>query len=215
MNNRGRLPTQQQSVDAQSPLALRGLERIRNHQDSGSFRIISKILLDSQQESQKFSAASLRQNIAMRKKDLERLVDDHPKAALIKNLKRALEKHPSIKNSTQLARFTYWPAGPKMGKKIAQRSVSDLFRLQTKEGDAISSPSLDMIAGVARALDMETWELLVDSEATRRRAVERALGGSDGTVRTETHPEKDTQRESSSQLARREVSTVSRANRSR
>lgn len=47
----------------------------------------------------------------------------------------------------------------------------------TRLMDGSSAYTVDRLADLARALDVEPWELLVDDEATRRSALERILSG--------------------------------------
>lgn len=53
--------------------------------------------------------------------------------------------------------------------KVGHTHIGRLLRQE-------SSPTLEFIDALADAFGVETWELLTDSEETRRIAIERALG---------------------------------------
>ncbi len=53
---------------------------------------------------------------------------------------------------------------------ISQSHLSEILR-------SVSSVSVDLLADLARAAGCQPWELLADSEETRRAAIDKMLGG--------------------------------------
>lgn len=94
------------------------------------------------------------------------------KSILRQNLQRRMDADPSIDSPTKLAKKCFWPRGKKKGKPIAARTIGYIF----EDDDNSPSPSLDVIEATARALKVEIWELLTDTEHTRRTLIERILG---------------------------------------
>lgn len=76
-----------------------------------------------------------------------------------RNLRRAMERNPSCDTQTALAKR----AG------IGQSHVSRILRGE-------SAATLDLLAAMAEALNIQPWELLADEEATRQAAIEKMLG---------------------------------------
>jgi len=77
---------------------------------------------------------------------------------LARNITQAMERKPDVSTQPALAE--------KAG--IAQSHVSRILNCQLGAG-------LDKLAELSEALDCEPWELLVDEEATRERAIKRMI----------------------------------------
>lgn len=104
-------------------------------------------------------ASAIHQNVGMKKALLRQI--------LAKNLQGAMEATPGVDTQITLAKR----AG------VGQSHVSRILRQE-------SAATIDVIAALAEALNIQPWELLSDSEATRQAAMEKMLGG-----RTETRAE--------------------------
>lgn len=79
---------------------------------------------------------------------------------LAQNLKKAMDEQPGLD--------THMAISKRAG--IAQSHFSKVMR-----GEA--SATTDLIAALAKAVNREPWELLADSEATRKSALERMILG--------------------------------------
>jgi hypothetical protein len=104
--------------------------------------------------------ATLRQNLAhCKRQDLpadERQNIAMPldyRAALRKNLKALLEAH----KLTRLTLRATYLAGPKKGRLVSPRAIGYMLSADP----AAPSPSLDVLAAVATAFDLQPWHLLV------------------------------------------------------
>lgn len=71
-----------------------------------------------------------------------------------------MDRSPSLTSQTALARAS----------KVAQSYLSRVLRGE-------SAATVDTIEAIAKAFTCAPWELLVDSEAIRRVAIERVLAG--------------------------------------
>lgn len=72
------------------------------------------------------------------------------------NLRRVFKaKGLSIKNPPDC----YYLDGPRKGKRVAQRTIQYIW--DWREGAGSPAPGLDVIAAIAGALDLQSWELLV------------------------------------------------------
>jgi transcriptional regulator with XRE-family HTH domain len=91
----------------------------------------------------------------MQKRDLRQV--------LARNIVAAMERVPGLDTQPALA--------AKAG--IAQSQVSRILRAEIGCG-------LDILNALSTALQVEPWELLADSNATRRAAVEKMLWNEDG-----------------------------------
>lgn len=87
-------------------------------------------------------------------------------------MKKEALRQALAKNVAERMRAAGIATQPELAKKanIAQSHASRILGGKQSIG-------LDVIAAVAGALKCEPWELLVDSDATRRAAIERMLGG--------------------------------------
>jgi transcriptional regulator with XRE-family HTH domain len=79
---------------------------------------------------------------------------------LAKNLERAMEAAPGADRQLTLAKR----AG------VGQSHISRILRQE-------SAATIDVIAALAEALNIQPWELLADSDSTRQAALEKMLGG--------------------------------------
>lgn len=70
-----------------------------------------------------------------------------------------------------LAQSCYWVSGKKKGKKISPRTLRYVFQT----GDDMPAPALDVIAGIAKALNCEPWELLFDQATMEKRLLSRVF----------------------------------------
>jgi transcriptional regulator with XRE-family HTH domain len=93
---------------------------------------------------------NIHKTVCMQKRDLRQI--------LARNIVEAMEKNPALDTQPALA--------AKAG--IAQSQVSRILRCEIGVG-------LDILNAIATALQVEPWELLADSNATRKAAVERML----------------------------------------
>lgn len=98
------------------------------------------------------SAVSKRQEFALMDWQHEWVPNDYAKT-LHENLAAAMKLRQQTPRT--LAKIAYYLDGPKKGKKVSLRS------LQYLAGDAPYSPSVDLLAAVAAALDLLPWQLLV------------------------------------------------------
>lgn len=76
------------------------------------------------------------------------------------NLTRAMRDKPGLETQSGLAKAT----------GVTQGYLSELIRGE-------SSPTTDMLATLANALDIRPWELLADDEETREAAIRKMLMG--------------------------------------
>ena len=76
------------------------------------------------------------------------------------NLRRLMEATPGLDTQEAVARKAV----------IAQSHVSKILRCQ-------ANATLDLVAALARAFNVLPWELLANTEATRKAALERMLYG--------------------------------------
>jgi transcriptional regulator with XRE-family HTH domain len=113
-------------------------------------RILSHIRLELQAENLPHAAIAIPQNSGMENMQLRQV--------LAANLRRAMER-PGM--DTQMA------VAKKAG--IGQSHLSRLLRCE-------ASATTDLIAALARALGIQPWELLADTEATREAALRKMLG---------------------------------------
>ena len=72
---------------------------------------------------------------------------------LQENLTAAMKKRQQTART--LAKVAVYLDGPKRGKRVSLRSIQYLT------GEAPYSPTVDMLAAVAAALDLHPWQLLV------------------------------------------------------
>jgi plasmid maintenance system antidote protein VapI len=98
-------------------------------------------------------ARSIHQNDGMKKAVLRQI--------LARNLQAAMETSPGVDTQMTLAKR----AG------IGQSHISRILRGE-------SAATIDVIAALAEALNIQPWELLANDEATRQAALEKMLGGS-------------------------------------
>lgn len=93
------------------------------------------------------------------------------KTVLRQNVERLLQAHATIKTPPQLAKHCFWLRGKKRGKAIAPRTIAYIFEVD----DDSPSPTLDVVEAVAKALNVDIWELLTDTAIAKRSFVERIL----------------------------------------
>lgn len=87
----------------------------------------------------------------------DRMSKYESRQVLAKSLKRFMQR-AGIKNPTALARKA----------KISHSHIRRYLKME-------SAATVDMLDALADALDVEPWELLTDSDAMRREAIERLL----------------------------------------
>lgn len=76
------------------------------------------------------------------------------------NVRAAIERSESVRSVNALA----------IKAGVAQASLSEALR-------GLSAMTTDTIAEIAACLDCQPWELLANTESTRKAALERMLGG--------------------------------------
>lgn len=97
-------------------------------------------------------ASAIHQNGGMKKAQLRQI--------LARNLQMAMERTPGADTQQALAKR----AG------VGQSHVSRILRGE-------SAATIDVIAAMCEALNIQPWELLSDEESTRQAAMEKMLGG--------------------------------------
>jgi len=89
---------------------------------------------------------------------------------LAHNVRAMMENRAGLEDAKGLAKATRYPFGKKAGKAPSVRSIQYLL----SESASAPAPGLDLIAGIAKALGREPWELLLDDDG-RRAVVSRLL----------------------------------------
>src|SRR5688572_1278536 len=79
---------------------------------------------------------------------------------LARNLADAMYRNPDLDTQAKLSKKS----------KVAQPHISRILR-------CTSGATIDALANLARALGMQPWELLVDTQLTRRAALEKMILG--------------------------------------
>lgn len=93
------------------------------------------------------------------------------KEILAENLRRAMDARPDVDTPAKLAKRATWPRGSKAGDHISARQVG--YALDARK--TAPAPTIDFLEAVARALQMQPWELITDNSQTRREILDRIL----------------------------------------
>lgn len=96
---------------------------------------------------------AIAQNGAMTKAEIRQV--------LARNLRQAMDRTAGLETQSALAKKT----------GISQSHLSDVL-------NCVTSTGVDLLADLADALDIQPWELLADSEETKRSALARLMWGS-------------------------------------
>lgn len=92
---------------------------------------------------------------------------DSARDLLAANVSELMRTHPDKASPAKLAKRCFWPAtaGPKRrGKRLSERYVRYVVN---PVAEANHSPSLDVIEAIAKAFDLEAWQLLVNEKHLR------------------------------------------------